>query len=58
MKKFDYRLARERVKLATDIVKLATRLIYFGIAVLTFLSMAFNYLISSGYQIASSQMDR
>ncbi|WBA81980.1 hypothetical protein [Endozoicomonas sp. GU-1] len=43
MKKFDYRLARERVKLASDIVKLGTRLAYFGIAVFAFLSVAFNY---------------
>ena len=43
MKKFDYSLARERVKLATDIVKLATASVAFVTAVITLLSVAFNY---------------
>ena len=59
MKKFDYRLAQERVKLATDMVKLGRISIKFIIELLgliLLLSMAFNYSSCSGYQIASPQM--
>ena len=46
MKKFDYRLARERVKLANEVIKLGRNTIRFTmelLALLAFLSVAFNY---------------